>query len=71
MPIDKYSGLLRALNEDYCSGHLAFEEYRKLRGDILGEIESEMNMTPGTQAGHENNMLARVLAYFKSTEASE
>ncbi|PKM46561.1 MAG: hypothetical protein CVV05_02475 [Gammaproteobacteria bacterium HGW-Gammaproteobacteria-1] len=71
MPIEKYSGLLRALNEDYYCGHLAFEEYRKLRGDILGEVESETNMTPGTQAGHESNVLARVLAYFKSTEESE
>jgi hypothetical protein len=71
MSLEKYSGQLRALNEDYFCGHLTFEEYRKLRGDILVEIEDELNMSSGTQAGQENNALAGVLAYFNSTEASE
>jgi hypothetical protein len=71
MSLEKYSGQLRALNEDYFCGHLTFEEYRKLRGDILVEIEDELNMSSGTQVGQENNALAGVLAYFNSTEASE
>jgi hypothetical protein len=70
MSLEKYSGQLRALNEDYFFGHLTFEEYRKLRGDILGEIENELNMSSGTQAGQENNALAGISAYFNSTEAS-
>jgi len=67
----KYSGQLRALNEDYYCGHLMFEEYRELRAEILGELEKEMNMTAGAQSAAEGNVLERVLAYFKSTEASE
>lgn len=70
MSLDKYSGQLRALNEDYFYGHLTFEEYRKLRGDILGEIENELNTSPGMQTGQENSAPAEVLAYFNSTEAN-
>ena len=71
MSIDKCSGQLRALNEEYFCGHLTFEEYRKLRGDILEKIENELNMSSGTQADHENKVLARVLAYFKPAESSD
>lgn len=71
MSMVKYSGQLRALSEDYYCGQLSFEEYRKLRSEILGELENEMNMTAGAQSASQNNVLERVLAYFKSTEISE
>lgn len=71
MSIDKYSGQLRALNEDYFCGHLTFEEYRKLRGDILREIENELTMSSGTPTSQDTKVLARVLAYFKPAESSE
>lgn len=71
MTLDKYSGQLRALNEDYFCGHLTFEEYRKLRGDILAQMENEISMTAQPQSETEGGVLERVLAYFKPTETSE
>lgn len=68
MSLARYSGQLRALNEDYYCGHLTFEEYRKLRGEIFSAVEDEMN---NPQSGSKDNVLDRVMAYFKPAETNE
>jgi hypothetical protein len=70
MSLEKYSGQLRTLNEDYYCGHLSFEEYRMLRGEILSAIENDMNMISNTASDSNYNMLDRLLSYFKSTETN-
>ena len=69
-----YSARLRDLSKDYYQSHLGFEDYRRLRKEVLDKIDEEFNgrrpvmseQTDDTQPG--SSVLMKTIAFFKNND---
>lgn len=76
-----YSARLRELSKDYYQSHLGFEEYRRLRKEVLDSIDEEFNgRKPEYIGGQEDrterrnnnaSVLMKTIAFFKNNDIDE
>ena len=68
-----YSARLRDLSKDYYQSHLGFEDYRRLRKEVLDKIDEEFNgrRTVAEQAENQaenSSVLMKTIAFFKNND---
>jgi len=67
-----YSARLRDLSKDYYQSHLGFEDYRRLRKEVLDKIDEEFNgrraVTEQTQEAADSSVLMKTIAFFKNND---
>ena len=67
-----YSARLRELSKDYYQSHLAFEDYRAQRKEVLDKIDEEFNGHRAHQVADEEpddpSALMKTIAFFKDSD---
>ena len=80
MSVMSYSARLRDLSKNYYQSHIGYEEYRRLRKEVLDKIDEEFNgrkpaseaqaEESGTESG-ESSLLMKTVAFFKNKDIEE
>lgn len=67
-----YSARLRDLSKDYYQSHLGFEDYRRLRKEVLDKIDEEFNgrktASEQEQSTDNSSVLMKTIAFFKNND---
>lgn len=79
MSEQSYSARLRDLSKDYYQSHLGFDDYRRLRKEVLDKIDEEINGRKADDEESENegedapasSVLMKTIAFFKNNDIDE